>query len=162
MLKRTRGGIRAKVIGGHLTSDYGAYLKELIIKYQIEDNITFLGYLPEHSDVLKEMKSSRVHILPTYFDTGPRSIAESMALKNPVVAYHIPGVSWMLGENDARGITVPPGNVEQLASAVELLLNNPARASVITKNAFKFATEHFLSSSVIDGLFEIYQKILPH
>ena len=160
LLKQKRPDIRAKLIGGHLTSDYGLFLKELITKYGIEHNLIFKGYLPEHADVLKEMAKSHVFVLPSYFDAGPRCIAESMALKVPVVAYQINGVSWMLGENNERGMTVPAGDIVQLAASVETFLENRQEVATTTGNAFAFATKHFLASSVVDGLLEIYQKIL--
>jgi glycosyltransferase involved in cell wall biosynthesis len=162
LLKQKHPNIRAKIIGGHLTSEYGAHLKEKITRYRLNGNLVIKGYLPEHSDVLMEMKKSRVFVLPSYFDTGPRCIAESMALKVPVAAYKIKGVSWMLGENNERGITVPIGNIEQLAEAVERLLENRDQTSAMTENAYAFAVSHFMAFAVVDGLFNIYQQILTN
>jgi len=69
------------------------------------------------------LASSRAFVLPSYTEGMPVVIAECMASGLPVVTTPVGGIPDVVvdGEN---GLHVPPGDVEQLATAIETLLSD--------------------------------------
>ncbi len=160
IVKKIKNNIKVKIIGTQLSPEYEVFLNAKIDSLNLKDNIRFIGHLVDHLDVLKEVKASRVFVLPTHADTGPRSIAESMALKIPVVSYKIDGVPWMLGQQNERGMTVELGNIDALAESILSVLNSEELSGYLTLNAFSFAKTYFHVEPVVDNLLNIYTKIL--
>jgi glycosyltransferase involved in cell wall biosynthesis len=151
--------LKVKVIGGHSGKDYMNFLKSKINFYNISKNIEFFGFLPEHKNVLKELKKSKLFMLPTYIDAGPRVVAESMALKVPVISYNIGGLPWMIGKNE-RGVIVEKGNINDMAEAAISLLEDNSQREVISNKAYLFARENFYSENIIDKLLCYYKSVI--
>lgn len=152
-------GIHAKVIGGNRNKLYMDFLMDRIRSYSLAGNITFLGFLPDHRDVLREMSKSKVMMLPSHADTGPRAVAECMALGIPVIAYNVDGLPWMI-EDGVRGMLVEKGNTEALGEQLLLLLKDSERRRALTENAKDFAREHFDARTIVKRLLDIYEDIL--
>jgi glycosyltransferase involved in cell wall biosynthesis len=152
-------GIRAKVIGGNRNKLYMDFLIARIRSYGLADNIAFLGFLPEHRDVLREMSKAKVMMLPSHVDTGPRAVAECMALGIPVIAYNVDGLPWMI-EDGFRGMLVEKGNTEALGERLLILLKDSERRRVLAESAKDFAREHFYAPTIFKRLLEIYEDIL--
>lgn len=156
-LKQEIPGIRAKIIG-YGGGEYQEYIENKIIRYQLTDNIKMIGFLPEYKDVLLEVKKSKLFVLPTYVDSGPRSVAESMSMGIPVVSYNIDGLPAMIN-NGLSGTLVEPGNINALSKAILELLNNDELRKNMSEQAYKFALDNFYAPTVIDKLIEAYKKI---
>lgn len=154
-LKYKQNNIKAVIIGFTGNKEYLRSLEILIKNLDVESNIRFSGYLADHKDVLMEIKKSKLFILPTYVDTGPRSVAESMTVGTPVISYDIDGLPEMI-KSDYNGILVPVGNIDELLSRTNELLNNTEKVLELRKNAFNLAREKYLSENVVNNLLKIY------
>jgi len=159
ILKKDFPEIRAKIIGQAVSQDYLNYLKRLAKEFDIEKNLLFVGFCDEHIDVLKHVKSSKVFLFPSHMDTGPRAVAESMAMEIPVVAYNIDGLPWMLGKNE-RGLLVEKGDIKGLANSCKTLLQNSNLREKLGVAGREFAFDNFHTSKIVDNLLEIYKEIL--
>lgn len=156
---KSKLNIKSKIIGFTGNEEYLKHIKELIKSEELENNIEFVGYVEEHSDVLMEIKKSKILLLPTYVDTGPRAVAESMTIGTPVISYNVDGLPEMI-ENNASGILVECGNIEKLTNAVEELLTNKKKVNKIIVNAFQIALEKYSPHKVVEQLLQLYSQIL--
>ena len=76
-------------------SGYDKYLRSLIFKYNLKDNVTFLGSLSEKEMCDRYLKAN-VYALPSFIENSPNSLGEAMLLGVPVVAADVGGVKELL------------------------------------------------------------------
>jgi glycosyltransferase involved in cell wall biosynthesis len=136
-------------------------IKERVKKLDLVNNVIFIGFLQEHSDLLTEISMAKVFVLPTYCDTGARSIAESMAIGTPVIAYNTDGIPTMIKDGE-RGFLVKKGNVSLLANKMEEVLSNFNSKYLIDiiLNAKNYAHQNFKSKNIANYLLNAYKTIL--
>ncbi len=96
-----------------------------------KDFVKFVGTLPLE-EVIKEMKTCGVFVLPTYTEGFPNVIIESMACGCSIITTPVGAIPEMLNlDGEAPcGVAVEPKNVDQLKKAITDMLNNPSQAKV--------------------------------
>src|SRR6185437_4899661 len=95
-------------------------LTQLVLQLGLEGRVMFLG--PKSPNELKDLyQTADVFVLPSSGEALPSVVSEAMLCGTPVVASNVGGVREQLGE---FGVTVPPGNVDRLALAVESVFGN--------------------------------------
>jgi len=82
--------VKLYIIGKFFDKEYENYIKNLIKKFNLENNIKFLGFLKDE-DKYKIVSKARLLIYPTHDDLYSYVILESIAVGTPVVSYAIPG-----------------------------------------------------------------------
>lgn len=100
-----------------------AEIAEQIGRMGLERQVTLLGKLDEHADVLKEIKKSRVLVLPSAREGFGIVLAEAGACGVPVVAYASGGVVDVV-EHSRTGFLAKTGDVVELAAQVNRLLQS--------------------------------------
>ena len=148
---------KLKIIGYNSTQ-YLNYLKILIDEYNLNDNIKFLGFIPEREEMLMEVKKSKISVLPTYHDTTPGTISEAMFLGVAVVAYDVGGIPDMIVQNES-GILVEKGNIDQLAASIIKLMENEDKRIYLIHNA-KNRAEFLYSKDVADEIISAYSEVI--
>ncbi len=135
--------ILVKVVGE------GPEKAKLLTKIQelnLEDNIKLLGFIKDHNDVLKIIKSSWIYLSASRFEGFGISLAEAMSLKVPFVVADTP-VYHEITENSG-GFFYLPRHPQILAEKILKILNNYTKKSVdLTKN--NFITTNFYKLSTI-------------
>lgn len=87
-------------------------------------DVHFIGYVP-NEELPRYYRTADVCCVPsTGFESFGIVLLEAMASGTPVVASNIPGYREVLTDGQ-EGRLVPPGNVDELASAAIALLNDP-------------------------------------
>ena len=76
-------------------SGYDRYLRTLIYKSGLENNVTFLGALNAES-MKEEFLRTNVFVLPSAIENSPNSLAEAQLLGVPIVASYAGGVPDMM------------------------------------------------------------------
>lgn len=95
-------------------------LKALIKENDLSDNIELVG--SKHDDEkFSLLKSSKVFLCPSYYESFAIVIAEAMACGLPVVAYNLPVYNDIYGEHISKATL---GNVDQFADAVVSFLDD--------------------------------------
>lgn len=114
-----------------------------------------------HQDVIKEMLSSSIFVLPSYTEGFPNVILESMACGCPIIATSVGAIPEMLAiETDQQcGICVEPKNVESLHGALQKMLKNTDMALRYGRNAKERVREHYSVSMIWNQLVNIWEKI---
>lgn len=76
-------------------SSYGKYIKELIERYGLQNNVVFTGILDEKQMCERHIKS-HVFVCPSSIENSPNSLGEAMVLGVPCVASDVGGVADLL------------------------------------------------------------------
>jgi len=113
-------------------------LKMLIESEKLKENVILTGVVSEE-EKYKIMKSSRVFVYPSYYESWGVVIAEAMACGLPVVAYHAPIYEEVFGEHI---FTVEVGNYKKIAEKVLDILQNPQNYKEMVENAKNFVARY--------------------
>lgn len=98
-------------------------------------------------------------VLPSAQENAPMVIAEAMAAGVPVVATDIGGVTEMV-ERGGSGFLYEPGDVNALASYLELLIDSPTLLHEMGLNARKKALARYHPQIVGQQIIEAYRMLL--
>jgi len=100
-----------------------SYVKEIknrILASGLDDNIDLLGFF-DGEEKYRLLKSARVFLCPSFYESWGIVIAEALASGLPVVAYGLPIYKEIFGEGI---VTVQMGDTQEFAATVEKLLKN--------------------------------------
>ncbi len=98
--------------------------------------------MPSDPRLLDLQQQADLMCLPTYGDTNPWAVLESMACATPVISTDVGGIPDMLGGGHA-GVIVPHGDRRALGDALRTLLENPDRRSELGGRARARCEEHY-------------------
>ena len=110
-----------------------AEVKQLAKDYGLSDSVRFTGVLPK-PEWHKLSEDYDIFINTTNVDNTPVSVMEAMALGLPVVSTNVGGLPYLI-EDGRDGILVEPNSPDAFAAAVEDLIENPAKAVSLSRNA---------------------------
>lgn len=80
-------------------NSYGIYIRQLLKKYDIQEQFEFEGFLS--ADKMKKLLlESNVFVCPSSIENSPNSLGEAMILGVPCIASDVGGISDMLTHNE--------------------------------------------------------------
>lgn len=147
------------LIAGQEDPIYVQKLRELVAKFRLGGFVHFLGSVSEEEKV-KLLSSATLFCLPTLADYHPVALLEAQALGTPVVATNVGAISEVV-VNGKTGILVEPGNVKQLAEALEMLLTDEEIRGRMSVSAREWA-KNFTLEKVVDKLEAVYKNVLTY
>lgn len=139
-------------------SDQGneSYVRELVGKMQLQDQVFFLGHVPRRA-----LKALYQHALALCYVSffGPENLPplEAFALGCPVIAADVPGASEQLGD---CAIRVNPANELEIAQALKLLLHDNAKRKELVRQGKERALR-FTGRDFARGLFDLLDEFEP-
>jgi glycosyltransferase involved in cell wall biosynthesis len=146
--------ITLKIIGD---GPLGQHLISFIQKHSI-DNIRFLGFLRGES-LKDEIKKSMFFVLASEcYENNPYSILEGFAIGKCVVASRIGGIT-ELCRDFVTGLTFSPGDVDDLRSKIEYLLDHPDTVIEMGHNARIYIEDTFDEEQYVLKLLDIYSSV---
>jgi len=89
----------------------------------VENNVKFVGGVYDNETLGKYLMESSIYVLA---GMGGLSINDAMCFGKPVICSVCDGTEKKLVRNNVNGFIFKNGNVEDLISKIDLLLNNPA------------------------------------
>jgi len=104
------------------------------------------------------MKRARLFVNPSYSEGMPNVVLEARALKVPVVATKVGGVSEIISNNEGC-LLVPPGDPERLAIAINKLLSDSKATKELDEDAYSHFRDKFDADSQTVKLIAIYEKL---
>lgn len=113
-----------------LTS-YDLYLRKLINKYKLQENITFLGSLNEE-EMRNQYCKSHVFLSPSSIENSPNSVGEAMLLGVPVVSSDVGGVKNMM-IHGREGYIYPADEPYMIAYYICEIFGNDEIANIFRK-----------------------------
>ncbi len=124
-----------------------AKLERKVMEMQVENVISFTGYVPLGPQLLKIYKHNDIFILPSISEGTPRVLIEAMANRLLVIATNVGGVPFTIN-NNKNGILIEPKSSDQICCAIKEILKNDEKREQIMEEAFEFAKENTLESFV--------------
>ncbi len=83
----------------YLLSGYGCFIKNILKKYNLSNEISFLGYLDTRM-MINEYLRCNVFICPSAIENSPNSLGEAQILGTPVIASYAGGIPDMMKGNE--------------------------------------------------------------
>ena len=137
---------------------YSKYLGKLIKKYNLENNVTFLGYLDEDKMCERFLKSN-VFVCCSSIENSPNSVGEAMILGVPVVTSDMCGVKNML-PHEKEGFVYQADAPYMLSYYIKKIFENRDIALKFSENAKQHAKETHNEDKNFKGLIKIYKEIM--
>ncbi|NKQ56047.1 glycosyltransferase family 4 protein [Amycolatopsis sp. K13G38] len=120
-----------------------------------EGTVVLTGDRPDVPDLLPALD---VFALPSRYEGLPTALVEAMAAGIPAVATAVNAVPDVLVPGET-GLLVPPGRPDLLAAAIRYLLDNPATAQRLARNACRHVTGRHTEADLRRALDSAYQSL---
>ncbi len=121
----------------------------------IEERITFTGEVP-NAQVPDLYRESAIFALPSYSEGLPRTVLEAMATQTPVVASSLPQLEPVV---DGAGLTVEPGDTDEIAEALSSLIVNSDRRAQHGSRGRKVATKTYGWEQTVKQTVDVYREV---
>lgn len=126
-------------------------------------NVVFHGYLPAHKGwhVIGQCSVglALLHPIPNYIESYPTKIFEYMAMGLPVITSNFPLYRAIIEENDC-GLCVDPMNPEEIAGAIQWIMEHPVEAEHMGQNGRRAVEEKFNWGIEEKKLLSVYRELL--
>lgn len=157
-VKKQIPNIKLKV-AGEKGDDYN-FFQQKTEKLNLEKNVDFLGKINKQ-EMRQQYHNSILTVVPSLSTTEgcPTVLFEAGASKRPVVGSDISGIPHII-KNKFNGIIIEPGNVQQLAEAILLLLLDKNKARILGINAHEEARIKYTWQKIAEKYKNIYEEIL--
>ena len=137
---------------GDLRPQMERYVREM----GIADRVSFLGWRHDLPQVYTDLD---VVVISSNNEGTPVSAIEAMAAGRPVVATRVGGLPDVISDGDT-GYLVAPGDVEQLASAVERVLGDGETTDRLKRNARESVKHKFAVERLAADIDLLYRRLL--
>lgn len=97
-------------------------LLSLINECGVQAQVEHLGPVP-HAERARFFRRADIFVLPSYGEGMPMSVLEAMAAGLPVIATNVGGIPELI-THYAEGFLLVPGNIQELAEGIALLVND--------------------------------------
>ena len=133
-------------------------LRDLAKQLDIEDCVTFLGYVPDEK--LPDLYSaSDIFVLPAIYENFPFAILEAQATALPVISTKVGGIPEFLVDNK-NGFLIDAGDQTQLTQKTLTLLQDPELAEEMGRQGRKLIEEQLAWCLITKQVTDLYHKLL--
>jgi glycosyltransferase involved in cell wall biosynthesis len=138
-------------------SGYGKYLRKLLIKHNLENNVYFLGMLSEEQ-MITEYQKAHVFICPSSIENSPNSLGEAQIIGVPSIAAYVGGIPDMI-ENGETGLLYRFEEVEMLAENIRSIFRDNYLARKLAETGIEAAELRHNREINLKRMLEIYTSI---
>jgi len=118
-------------------------LKEYAEKLGIRQMVVYLGYKQLGQELFDVYKKADIFVMPTKYDSFPRTITEAMSQSLPVVATKVGAIPLRLTDG-LNAILVEPGDGKALANAINKVANDKQLRQKLIKEGRELASQNTL------------------
>jgi len=127
-------------LAGNVDQSFQPYIEEYFTKYaSLCNRIIFHGHL-DKKKLFELYQRSKIFCLPSRFEGFAIVYPEAMYFKNAIITTKYVSPREMI--KDKMGIIIEKDNVEDLADALSLLIENPDKIKEFGENAHYFAKQY--------------------
>ncbi|MFV9568433.1 glycogen synthase [Thermoanaerobacter mathranii] len=148
-----------KVVLCASSPDTQEVLEEVEQKVKLYDNIIWINKMVEKEEIIELYSNAEVFACPSIYEPFGIINLEAMACKTPVVASATGGIKEVV-VHEETGFLVEPGNSEELAKYINILLNNKDLAIKFGENGRKRVEEMFSWESIARKTYEMYKDVI--
>lgn len=140
-------------------------LHELIDSLRLHDRVWLTGAEIKQEEIPEFMHGGDIYCLQCVWasdndvDGLPQMLMEAMACGLPAISTRLVGIPDLIIDGKT-GLLIEPGNVEQLADAIERLKNDPPLAARLVANAHQHLLENFDITTCLEPLIELFRQRL--
>ena len=135
---------------------YEQQLRRQVERLCLDEHVHFLSF---QQDVVPYLAALDVYVQPSRMEGLGIALLEAMAMKKPVVATDVGGLSEAV-LHSYTGLLVEPDDAQALALAVLSLLSDPDRSRILGERARQRIETHFSVETMMDGLAQRYRDVL--
>ena len=139
-------------------SGYGHYLRKLIKKYGLVNNIEFIGNKNEN-EMIDYLLKANVFVQASSLENSSNSLGEAMILGVPCVVSNVGGTSSLIKDKD-EGFLYEFGDYQKVVEYVKNIFENKKLATEVGQRARKHAQENHNREKNASDLLLIYKKVL--
>lgn len=151
--------LKLKLVG-HITPDMRRILSAKLSP-EVSKRVEICGEKP-YDEVIKDMLSCDIFVLPTYTEGFPNVILEAMATGCAIVTTPVGAIPQILehGDNDQEyGVFIEPKKAKQLRDAIVSLIYDDEYKEAMRNRVQKRVVERYNISSVWEQLVRIWNSI---
>lgn len=155
IILKENNNIKFLIIGKGILLEY---IKKLVKKLEIEENIIFTGFVKE-TVKLNLLALMDVFVLPSLREGFGIVTAEAMCMKKPVIATNTSGSRELIIDG-VTGKLVPTKNPKTIASSILEILKHPEIAKKMGEAGRRRIIENFDEKIVLERELKIYQQLI--
>ncbi|SHE32265.1 glycogen synthase (ADP-glucose) [Thermoanaerobacter uzonensis DSM 18761] len=148
-----------KVVLCASSPDTQEVLEEVEQKVKLYDNIIWINKMVGKEEIIELYSNAEVFVCPSVYEPFGIINLEAMACKTPVVASATGGIKEVV-VHEETGFLVEPGNPQELAKYINILLNNKDLAIKFGENGRKRVEEMFSWESIAKKTYEMYKDVI--
>ncbi len=112
-----------------------AKLEQYIADRGLAGSAKVVGWV-DGIEKIRLLRTSRALILPSYTEGVPNVLLEAMASKLPIITTAVGGIPSIL-KHQMTSLFVEPGNLDQIADAIKLLVGDDSICTALATSAYK-------------------------
>jgi glycosyltransferase involved in cell wall biosynthesis len=126
---------------------------EILLKdYNLENNVLFLGFIP---DAKKLLSGSDIFLIPSRTEAFPYSVLEAGVAELPIIATSVGGIPEVIRDMQ-NGILIHPHNPKEIAEAILYILDHPEKQKNFGVEIKKTVKNFFSLDKMISETIRIY------
>lgn len=143
------------------TGSHETRLKKQAENLKLKERVHFLGQV-EADELKKQLSQCDVLVLPSTKKSESYGIVqlEAMAYGKPVINTNLPGGVPCVSLDGQTGLTVEPGSVKQLESALRYMIFHPDERLLMSKRALLRIETNFQLKNTLERLQSCYEELL--
>jgi len=122
-------------------------------RFGLENMVHFPG---REVDVTERLAEFAAVLIPSRSEQMPMTLLEAMAAGRPVVAAGVGSIATIV-DNAVNGFVVKAGNVNEMANALQRVLQNPEEAAKIGEEARAAVVERYSADAMVSGYVQVYK-----
>jgi glycosyltransferase involved in cell wall biosynthesis len=154
LVGRGMSDVRLQIVG---TGDAEPFLKQMVQKYRLSDNVEFLGRLND-DQIVTLLQQSKVFCLASVDEPFGLVVVESLACGTPVVAINSGGPKEILKDRHCGQLVQPRNEIEVADALQHFLLANEVTFGEATQSAVERAAD-FQWDKTVDQLEQEFSNI---
>lgn len=131
-------------------------LEKLALELGIQESVEFLG---TRYDIAHLMRSAWGFVLPSRWEGMSNALLEAMACGLPCIATRVSGSEDVI-EQGVNGLLVEPEQVEQMAYALRLLIDDTNLGKQLGWKGYETVLTYYQLSSTVQGSVAFYRYLL--
>jgi glycosyltransferase involved in cell wall biosynthesis len=139
-------------------SGYANYLRSLVKKGNLTDNVKFLGQLDEEQ-MIKEYQNAHLFICPSSIENSPNSLAEAQMIGTPSIASFVGGIPDMITDGE-DGLLFRFEETEMLAEYIRRIFTDDGLSQKLSINGIATAEKRHNRKNILNQMLLIYNKLV--